>query len=64
MSGKTQSAQDGGERKVRRAYRDPTADAAIANIMREERKKRKSAEMKTTASHNRNGSGGSWHGGK
>lgn len=32
------------DRRSHRAYRDPTADTAIANVMREERKKKKQQE--------------------
>ena len=34
----------GESRRSHRAYRDPTADTAIANVMREERKKKKQQE--------------------
>ena len=33
------------ERRSHRAYRDPTADTAIANVMREERMKRRIEEQ-------------------
>lgn len=33
------------ERRSHRAYRDPTADTAIANVMREERMKRRVEEQ-------------------
>ena len=32
------------DRRSHRAYRDPTADTAIANVMREERRKKKQQE--------------------
>ena len=34
------------ERRSRRAYSDPTADMAIANVMREERRKKKQREQR------------------
>lgn len=48
-------------RRSHRAYRDPTADTAIANIMREERKKKRAERKKATASRKRYGTGGVWH---
>ena len=53
----------GGSREPRhhRAYRDPTADTAIGNIMREERMKKKEERKKATASRKRYGTGGVWH---
>ncbi len=48
-------------RRSRRAYRDPTADTAIGNIMREERMKKKAEQRRKTASLKRYGSGGVWH---
>lgn len=46
------------ERKSHRAYRDPTADAAIANVMREERMKKKSEHKMAIAFRKRYGTGG------
>ncbi len=37
------------ERRTFRAYRDPTADMAIAHVMREERMKRKVEQRKADA---------------
>ena len=54
----------GESRRSHRAYRDPTADAAIANVMREERMKRKVEQRKATASRKRYGTGGNWHAAK
>ena len=48
-------------RRSRRAYRDPTADTAIGNIMREERMKKKAEQRRKTASLKRYGTGGVWH---
>ncbi len=39
------------ERRTFRAYRDPTADMAIAHVMREERMKRKAKQRKADAFH-------------
>lgn len=52
---------DRAERRSHRAYRDPTADNAIANVMREERMKKKAEQRKKTASRKRYGTGGVWH---
>lgn len=41
----TQSAGQQETHRYSRAYRDPTADAAIGNIMREERMKKKQKDM-------------------
>lgn len=51
-------------RRSHRAYRDPTADTAIANIMREERMKKKAEQRQKTASRKRYGTGGVWHAAK
>ena len=47
-----------------RAYRDPTADIAIANVMREERMKKRAEQWKTTVSRKHYGTGGNWHAAK
>lgn len=36
------------ERRNYRSYRDPTADAAVGNVMREEKRKRKQEKQKMT----------------
>ncbi len=47
---KNRNPQEGcNERRTFRAYRDPTADMAIANVMREERMKRKAQQRKADA---------------
>ncbi len=43
------------ERRTFRAYRDPTADMAIANVMREEKMKRKAQQRKADAFYRRGG---------
>ena len=60
LYGKDNAAGSSEPRRTHRAYRDPTADTAIANIIREERKK-KAERMKATASRKRYGTGGVWH---
>lgn len=60
LYGKDNAAGSSEPRRTHRAYRDPTADTAIANIIREERKK-KAQQRKKTASRKRYGTGGVWH---
>lgn len=41
----TRSVKSSEVRPLRRTYRDPTADAAIGNVMREERRRKKRKEQ-------------------
>lgn len=61
LYGKDNAAGSCESRRSHRAYRDPTADTAIGNIMREERMKKRAERKKATASRKRYGSGGVWH---
>lgn len=58
---KSNKGSDSAERRSHRAYRDPTADTAIANVMWDERMRKKAEQRKKTASRKRYGTGGVWH---